>query len=427
MPATSSPSSPPSPHVPHTLQPPGGILIASADAGFRRLLSAEAGGQARQAISGADALAQLEYELPAAVWLDRKLPDLEAGELAAMLRRLHPAVAVRLVEAGGGPSSPAPGAAPEPVPCAAGATPPGLAPPASWVGEAPLAEPLPGMRGSGPAMRELFRLARRVAPRDTAVLISGESGTGKELVARALHQLSRRAQQPWVVVNCAALPESLLEAELFGHARGAFTGAVQAQLGRIHAAHRGTLFLDEIGELPLGMQAKLLRFVQEGEVQRLGSPDVFRVDVRLLAATNADLERRVEEGRFRADLYYRLSVFPLELPPLRQRGEDVPVLAADLIAALCRKNGIAPTPLSPAAVSLLAAFPWPGNVRQLQHALERALILSDSGGVIEPAHLPLALRRFAAASPRRPHPPAAAGSEFANPRRLPIGSQAAWA
>jgi transcriptional regulator with GAF, ATPase, and Fis domain len=279
-------------------------------------------------------------------------------------------------------------------------------------------------------MQQLFHLARLVAPRETAVLITGESGTGKELVARGIHQLSRRGQQPCVVVNCAALPESLLEAELFGHARGAFTGAVQAQLGRIHAAHRGTLFLDEIGELPLAVQAKLLRFVQEGEVQRLGSPDVFRVDVRLLAATNADLERRVEEGRFRADLFYRLSVFPLELPPLRQRPEDVVELAQDLLDGLARRTGAGGKALSPQAAQCLAEYPWPGNVRQLQHALERAMILADGGRDIQPEHLPAALHRFAAAeaaSAAVRRPPRSAGSEIANRTWGGIGSQAAWA
>ena len=402
--------------------PRAGVLIASADAEFRRLLCAEAGGTAREAGGGAEALAALDHGVPAAVWLDRRLPDLEAAELAAMIRRMHPAIEVRLVE----PRAATPAAWPE----AGAALPPAAAPAGAGREPSPWVEPLPGMRGRGPAMQQLFHLARLVAPRETAVLITGESGTGKELVARGIHQLSRRGQQPCVVVNCAALPESLLEAELFGHARGAFTGAVQAQLGRIHAAHRGTLFLDEIGELPLAVQAKLLRFVQEGEVQRLGSPDVFRVDVRLLAATNADLERRVEEGRFRADLFYRLSVFPLELPPLRQRPEDVVELAQDLLDGLARRTGAGGKALSPRAAQCLAEYPWPGNVRQLQHALERAMILADGGRDIQPEHLPAALHRFAAAEAagaalRRP--PRSANSEIANRTWGGIGNQAAWA
>ncbi len=281
-----------------------------------------------------------------------------------------------------------------------------------------------------PAMQRVRAEALRVAPIDVPVLILGESGTGKEVVARLIHRHSRRADGPFVKVNCAALPGELLESELFGYEAGAFTGAVQAQLGRIHAAHRGTLFLDEIGELPLAVQAKLLRFVQEGEVQRLGSPDVFRVDVRLLAATNADLERRVEEGRFRADLFYRLSVFPLELPPLRQRPEDVVELAQDLLDGLARRTGAGGKALSPRAAQCLAEYPWPGNVRQLQHALERAMILADGGRDIQPEHLPAALHRFAAAEAagaalRRP--PRSANSEIANRTWGGIGNQAAWA
>src|ERR1700743_2595794 len=174
------------------------------------------------------------------------------------------------------------------------------------------------MIGSSRAMEQVYRLVQMVAARDTTVLVTGETGTGKELVAGAVHALSKRAKHPFVVVNCAAIPESLLEAELFGHARGAFTGAVQSRLGRIHVAQGGTLFLDEVGELPLSMQAKLLRFLQSGEVQRLGSSDVFQVDVRVIAATNATLLERVAAGTFRQDLYYRLAVFPIHLPPLRE-------------------------------------------------------------------------------------------------------------
>src|SRR6202041_276217 len=202
--------------------------------------------------------------------------------------------------------------------------------------------PLPGMIGTSRRMQKLYRLARLVAPRDTAVLIVGATGTGKELVARGIHDSSRRSRGPFIVVNCAAIPESLLEAELFGFTRGAFTGAFQTRLGRIHAAHGGTLLLDEVGELPLSMQAKLLRFVQEGEVQRLGSPDLFRVDVRLIAATNANLLQRVKDKQFREDLYYRLHVFPVELPALRDRAEDILPLAERFLWLLCREAGSAP-------------------------------------------------------------------------------------
>jgi transcriptional regulator with GAF, ATPase, and Fis domain len=248
---------------------------------------------------------------------------------------------------------------------------------------------LPGMIGSSHKMQELYRLARLVAPRDTTVLIVGETGTGKELVARGIHDLSRRSRGPFMVVNCAAIPESLLEAELFGFTRGAFTGAVQSRIGRIHAAHGGTLLLDEVGELPLGMQAKLLRFVQEGEVQRLGSSEAFRVDTRVIAATNVDLARRVREKQFREDLYYRLAVFPIELPPLRHRAEDVIALARHFLSVLSREAGSSPRSFSNGACNLMRKFSWPGNVRELQHRIERAFVLAEESPLIHAEHLTL--------------------------------------
>jgi len=189
------------------------------------------------------------------------------------------------------------------------------------------------------------------------------------------------------VVNCAAIPESLLEAELFGFTRGAFTGAFQSRLGRIHAAHGGTLLLDEVGELPLSMQAKLLRFVQEGEVQRLGSADLFRVDARVIAATNADLAQRVREKQFREDLYYRLAVFPLDLPSLRNRAEDIVPLAEHFLEILCRKAGAPDKRFSPEAATVLKRHSWPGNVRELQHSVERAFVLAEADEQIRPEDL----------------------------------------
>jgi DNA-binding NtrC family response regulator len=246
---------------------------------------------------------------------------------------------------------------------------------------------LPGMIGTSPKMQHIYRLARLVAPRDTAVLIVGATGTGKELVARGIHQLSRRSQRPFVVVNCAAIPESLLEAELFGFTRGAFTGAVQSRLGRIHAAHGGTLLLDEVGEVPLSMQAKLLRFVQEGEVQRLGSADIFRVDARLIASTNADLLQRAREKQFREDLFYRLAVFPLDLPPLRDRADDILPLALHFLETFCRRAEVPQKLFSLEAVILLQKYLWPGNVRELQHSIERAFVLSESNEQIRSGDL----------------------------------------
>ncbi|MGH9455879.1 MAG: sigma 54-interacting transcriptional regulator, partial [Terriglobia bacterium] len=213
--------------------------------------------------------------------------------------------------------------------------------------------------------------------------------TGKELVARGIHLLSRRAKQPFITVNCAAIPETLIEAELFGYARGAFTGAFQSRLGRVHAAHGGTLFLDEVGDLPLSMQAKLLRFLQEGEVQRLGGTDTVRVDVRVVAATNADLPHRVKEKVFREDLYYRIAAFPIFLTPLRKRPEDIQALAEAILHDLCQEAQIPAKSISAAALKELQQYAWPGNVRELHHVMERAFILSEDHLVILPEHIAL--------------------------------------
>jgi transcriptional regulator with GAF, ATPase, and Fis domain len=248
-------------------------------------------------------------------------------------------------------------------------------------------EPLPGMIGSSAAMQSVYRLARLVAPRTTTVLILGPTGSGKELVARALHQLSPRGAKAFVAVNCAAIPEALVESELFGYARGAFTGAVQAQVGRIPAAHGGTLFLDEVSELPLAMQAKLLRFLEQKEVQRLGASELTRVDVRVVAASNVDLAGRAGRGEFREDLFYRLSAFPLELPPLAERRGDIIPLAEHFLACMATAmNGPCPR-LSAEALRLLEEHPWRGNVRELQHVMERASILVENGDTVLREHL----------------------------------------
>ena len=235
-------------------------------------------------------------------------------------------------------------------------------------------ELLPEMIGGSTVMRELARLIRLVAPRSTTVLIEGETGTGKEVVAKALHRLSTRVNKPLVVMNCAAIPEALLEAELFGHTRGAFTGAVQSRTGRIEAADGGTLFLDEIGEMPIALQAKMLRFLECGELQRVGDNHPTYVDVRVIAATHQPLEQRAEERVFRLDLYHRLAVFPIEVPPLRSRMEDLPHLAEHFLNILGRVS--ARKRLSAAALERLGQHAWPGNVRELMHVLERAVILS---------------------------------------------------
>ena len=239
----------------------------------------------------------------------------------------------------------------------------------------PRSLPLPGMVGESPAILELARLVRLVAPRSASVLIEGETGTGKELVAKAVHTLSARANKPYVVLNCAAIPESLLEAELFGHTRGAFTGAVQSRMGRIEAANGGTLFLDEIGEMPLALQAKMLRFLESGELQRVGDNESVRVDVRIVSATHQHLRQLTSERAFRLDLYHRLAVFPVYIPALRERMEDVLPLAAYLLAKLGEEMPV--KRLSVGAAMKLMEHDWPGNVRCLAHVLERGAILAE--------------------------------------------------
>jgi DNA-binding NtrC family response regulator len=239
---------------------------------------------------------------------------------------------------------------------------------------------LPELIGDSEQMLEVSRRIRLVAKRKTTVLIQGPTGTGKEVVAHALHRLSPRAERPFVALNCAAIPEALLEAELFGHARGAFTGAVQRRTGRIEAANGGTLFLDEIGEMPLALQSKLLRFLESGELQRVGENEAVRVDVRIIAATHQPLARRAQEGSFRADLFYRLAVFRIQTPALSEHPEDLSALAEHFLKQAGGDE--APKRLSEEAVARLAAYPWPGNVRELQHVLERASILTEDRPVI---------------------------------------------
>jgi transcriptional regulator with GAF, ATPase, and Fis domain len=229
---------------------------------------------------------------------------------------------------------------------------------------------------ASPAMRELARRARQVAETDTPVLLLGETGTGKERLARALHRWSARAEGPFITLNCAAIPAGLLESELFGHVKGAFTGATRDRAGRFQMAHGGTLLLDEVGELPVELQAKLLRALQEKSFEPVGSDRTVRADVRILAATHVDLQQAISQRRFREDLYYRLSVFPLRLPPLRERLEDLPQLCAFLLTEQARRTGRRGMRVTPEGLARLAAYDWPGNIRELANALERATILS---------------------------------------------------
>ena len=251
----------------------------------------------------------------------------------------------------------------------------------------------PTIIGEAASMRQLSLAVQRAASTDATVLIEGESGTGKELFARAVHALSERASGPFVAINCAAIPEGLLEAELFGYERGAFTGATQRKLGKFEMANRGTLFLDEIGELPMPLQGKILRALEERTIDRLGGTSSIRIDVRIVAATNRHLKQAVAARQFREDLYFRLSVFPITVPPLRDRPEDIPILARHFIETDCREQGRKLLALSPTALEALREYPWPGNVRELQNCLERAVILSD-GDTIYPKHLNLVIEDF---------------------------------
>ncbi|MFZ0884873.1 MAG: sigma 54-interacting transcriptional regulator [Candidatus Acidiferrales bacterium] len=248
--------------------------------------------------------------------------------------------------------------------------------------------------GNSATLDSVFAEVERVAPTDSTVLIQGETGTGKELIARAIHNISSRCGRPFVKLNCAAIPFDLLESELFGHERGAFTGAIAQKIGRFEAADKGTLFLDEVGDIPLALQPKLLRVLQEQEFERLGSARTHQVDVRVLAATHRDLADMVRRSEFRSDLYYRMNVFPITLPPLRARSEDIPTLVAHFVEIYARRMGKQIDQIPPATVSALSSYAWPGNIRELQNFIERSVILTD-GPVL---HSPLAeLNPFAVA------------------------------
>lgn len=241
--------------------------------------------------------------------------------------------------------------------------------------------------GKSPAMKKIYDAIKRVAGSTTTVIVRGESGTGKELIARAIHAQSKRSHQPFISVNCAALPETLVESELFGHERGAFTGAVAARAGRFELAHGGTLFLDEIGAVSQAVQAKLLRVLEERSFERVGGSKQIQADVRLVTATNEDLEKKVAEGQFREDLYYRINVFSVVLPPLRERREDIPLLLDHFLRAYCAENNVPPKTLEPAALQALLDHPWKGNVREMEN-LTQTLVLMCDDSVITTEHLP---------------------------------------
>ncbi len=376
----------------------GGALIVSPSSALRQQVLQTLPGRWRpvqQALGGAEALAKLNTGDWRILFLDRHLPDLDSEELIAIIRQRFPAMQLVLLDSDSPSLSNSDHPLKSPADLAERATGAEIAEEGALTTTEerrnPDSEnvyaPLPGMIGRSASMQRIYRLAQLVAPRTTTVLVMGPTGTGKELVARALHTLSPRAAKPFIAVNCAAIPEALLESELFGHTRGAFTGAVQAQVGRIPAAHGGTLFLDEVSELPLGMQAKLLRFLEQKEVQRLGTAELTRVDVRVIAASNVDLAARAARGEFREDLFYRLSAFPLELPPLADRRADIIPLAEHFLACMAAAMGSPCPHLSAEAMRILEEHPWKGNVRELQHVMERASILVETADTVLHEHL----------------------------------------
>jgi DNA-binding NtrC family response regulator len=365
---------------------PTGVLVVSANLALRNELIGRldaARWKLDQAGTGAEAFEKLESIQSELLLLDPTLPDLDGDEFQVMLQAQFPQVEVIGIS---GQSGQPMGPGPECSPVAAEVcdvlerggrlktTVPVPEVPSDLAGR-PREQRLPGVIGTSMAMGRVAAMVNLVARRNTTVLLSGETGTGKDLIARAIHALSTRRNNPFVVINCAAIPESLLEAELFGYVKGAFTGAVQSRIGRIYAAQGGTLFLDEIGEMPIGLQSKLLRFIEQGEVQRLGSTDNFRVDVRVIAATNAVLTDLIQERRFREDLFYRLSIFPIELPPLRERISDLPELIENFLTTLSPRH----LALTPDAMDVLQKHTWPGNVRELRNVIERASILVADG------------------------------------------------
>lgn len=391
---------------------PKTVVLASADLSFRQRVRETLTGlrwEVREAGGGAETLAHLDTSFAEMVVLDSWLPDLEIREFIAELEKLHPGVDLitldedlpvrtavrsprrnevlfalrRASDYDGAAWNMAPQilraekavtekatfpARPQAVEAAPR---PGVANPACR---------LPELIGDHPSMLEVSRRIRLVAPHTTSVLIQGPTGTGKELIARAVHRLSARSSRTFLALNCAAIPEALLEAELFGHTRGAFTGAVQSRVGRIEAANGGTLFLDEIGEMPVALQSKLLRFLESGELQRVGENETVKVDVRLIAATHRPLGQLASEGSFRADLYYRLAVFLIRTPSLATHLDDLPILTSYFLNKMSERNPA--KGLDFEAMSRLRNHSWPGNVRELEHVLERAWILAEDRSVI---------------------------------------------
>jgi two-component system, NtrC family, response regulator AtoC len=389
------------------------VLVVDDEAEIRSLLTdllKEEGYAVRTAQTGAAALEAIEKDPPDLVMMDVKLPDQDGLAILRQLKREHPDLEVIVMTAFGGSST------------AIKAMEHGaydyvtkpfeiddlLATLKRVFEHADMSSEVSALRlelgksaaererivGSSKPMLEVFKLIGKVASSDATVLITGESGTGKELIAEALHRASKRNPHPLVKVSCAALPETLLETELFGHEKGSFTGAMTMRKGRFETANKGTIFLDEIGEMTLGTQTKLLRILQEREFERIGSNVPIKIDIRVITATNRDLPAEVSAGRFREDLYYRLNVIHIHMPPLRERKEDIPLLVEHFLVKFRYAPGAIPTSISEDALAKLVGYDWPGNVRELENAIERAVVLSR-GNPITVEHLPFGDRREA--------------------------------
>jgi len=378
---------------------PKSILVVDDDESLRRVTQLqleEAGHLVLAASNGTEALALIEEDPPALVVTDLKMPGLSGLELLNKIRSSHPEITVVMITAFGT------------VQTAVEAMKAGaydyITKPIDYeelvlvvnraMERQRLVEEVRALRtsldrkygfesiiGQSKILLQVLEMASRVALRDSTVLIRGETGTGKELLAKAIHQNSRRKDHPFVTINCGAIPKDLLESELFGHAKGSFTGAFAPKRGKVEMADGGTLFLDEIGELPLELQVKLLRLIQQGEVEKVGATSPATVDVRIIAATHRNLKNLIEDGAFREDLYYRLAVIPLELPPLRDRVEDIPELVQQLFLKAKQKHDLRNLRLPPALVSRFCGYRWPGNVRELENVIERLVVLSDGEGI----------------------------------------------
>ena len=392
---------------------PRSVLVVDDEADVRALLSdllTEEGYKVRTADTAAKAVAEIEKDLPDLVMMDVQLPDQDGIALLRQLKKEHPELEMIVMTAFGGSST------------AIKAMEHGaydyvtkpfeiddlLAALKRVFEHAEMSSEVNTLRmelgksaaererivGSSKPMLEVFKLIGKVASADATVLVTGESGTGKELIAEALHRASKRNPHPLVKVSCAALPESLLETELFGHEKGSFTGAMTMRKGRFETANKGTIFLDEIGEMTLGTQTKLLRIIQEREFERIGSNVPIKIDIRVIAATNRNLSEEVEKGKFREDLYYRLNVIHIHMPPLRERKDDIPLLVEHFLAKFRHAPNSIPTSITEEALAKLVDYDWPGNVRELENAIERAVVLSR-GNPITVEHLPFGDRREA--------------------------------